>query len=100
MCGIGRSRRSRRSIHARHRHAGSVDDRLIQQRVEGGTIGRACASGLRGAAYATSDVVVGPGRIASWDRGFDAAGIQVWGAENGAYVFLRGGDAPDTAESP
>ena len=26
-------------------------------------------------------------RIVSWDRGFDAEGRQVWGAENGPYVF-------------
>jgi hypothetical protein len=37
---------------------------------------------------ATSEVVVSPGRIESWDRGFDAEGVQVWGAEKGAYVFL------------
>jgi hypothetical protein len=55
----------------------------------GGTIGRGCASGLRGAAYATSEVVVTPGRIESWDRGFDESGEQVWGAEKGGYVFVR-----------
>jgi hypothetical protein len=57
----------------------------------GGTIGRGCVSGLRGAAYATSEVVVGPDRIESWDRGFDAEGEQVWGAEKGPYVFLKHG---------
>jgi hypothetical protein len=25
----------------------------------------------------------------SWDRGFDEQGQQVWGAEAGAYVFLK-----------
>ena len=60
-----------------------------KDRFTGGTEGRGCLSGLRGAAYATSEVVVGPGRIESWDRGFDAEGAQVWGAEMGAYVFLR-----------
>ena len=57
----------------------------------GGTEGTGCASGLRGAAYATSEVIVGPERIESWDRGYDAEGVQVWGAEKGAYVFLRCG---------
>jgi hypothetical protein len=57
----------------------------------GSTIGRGCASGLRGAAYATSEVVVGPDRIESWDRGFDDAGAQVWGVEKGAYVFTKQG---------
>ncbi len=57
----------------------------------GGTDGNGCGSGLRGAAYATSEVIVRPDRIESWDRGFDADGAQVWGAEKGAYVFLRCG---------
>jgi len=55
----------------------------------GVTEGNGCLSGLRGAAYATSEVIVAPGRIESWDRGFDDEGAQVWGAEKGAYVFLR-----------
>jgi hypothetical protein len=61
-----------------------------QGQFTGGTEGTGCASGLRGAAYATSEVTVGPGRIESWDRGFDAEGVQVWGAEKGPYIFLRG----------
>lgn len=58
-------------------------------RYAGSTEGTGCTSTLRGAAYATSEVIVEPGRIESWDRGFDAEGNQVWGAEKGAYVFLR-----------
>ena len=27
--------------------------------------------------------------LASWDRGFDEAGVQVWGATEGPYVFDR-----------
>lgn len=64
-------------------------------RFEGGTEGNGCLSGLRGAAYATSEVIVEPGRIESWDRGFDTEGAQVWGAEKGAYVFLRAQEAPE-----
>ena len=63
----------------------------------GSTIGQGCASTLSGAAYATSEVMVGPGRIESWDRGFDAEGKQVWGAEKGAYVFLRHEEPDDGA---
>jgi len=48
-----------------------------------------CSSDLRGAAYATSEVRIAPGEIVSWDRGFDAAGKQVWGATKGGYVFKR-----------
>ena len=40
-------------------------------------------------AYATSEVTVSSDRIASWDRGYDQAGSQVWGAEKAAYVFDR-----------
>jgi CpeT protein len=60
-------------------------------RFVGGTDANSCLSEHRGATYATSEVIVSPGRIESWDRGFDADGVQVWGAEKGAYVFLRCG---------
>jgi hypothetical protein len=55
----------------------------------GGTEGSGCSSTLRGASYATSEVVVGRDRIESWDRGFSAAKDQVWGAEKGPYIFRR-----------
>lgn len=55
----------------------------------GSTSGRDCPSELRGAAYATSEVRVTAEAMRSWDRGFDAEGKQVWGAEKGPYVFLR-----------
>jgi hypothetical protein len=55
----------------------------------GSTDGDSCKSNLRGAAYATSEVTIMPGKIVSWDRGFDASGAQVWGAEKGGYVFLK-----------
>ena len=55
----------------------------------GSTNGADCGSTLRGASYATSEVTVEPDRLTSWDRGFDGAGVQVWGAEKGAYVFER-----------
>jgi hypothetical protein len=62
-------------------------------RFTGSTRDRQCTSSLRGAAYATSEVVITDGRLESWDRGFDADGEQVWGAVTGPYVFLR--QAPD-----
>jgi len=55
----------------------------------GSTLGDGCASTLRGAAFATSHVVVTSSRIESWDRGFDHEGAQVWGATHGPYVFLE-----------
>ena len=56
---------------------------------EGSTVGTECVSAHRGAAYATSEVVLRPRSLTSWDRGFDASGTQVWGATKGAYVFDR-----------
>lgn len=53
----------------------------------GSTTGRECVSSLRGAAYATSEVLITPERVLSWDRGFDSQGRQVWGAEDAGYVF-------------
>ncbi len=55
----------------------------------GSTDGDMCASSLRGAAYATSEVTVTEQAITSWDRGFDSAGQQVWGATKGPYQFLK-----------
>ena len=61
---------------------------------EGGTRGAACASSQSGAAYQTSRVRVEPNRLTSWDRGYDATGRQVSGAEKGPYVFERVTSAP------
>lgn len=55
----------------------------------GATNATDCASKLQGASYATSEVSVTAQALTSWDRGFDAAGVQVWGSTKGAYVFLR-----------
>ena len=56
---------------------------------EGGTVGQDCSSNLGGASYATSEIVLTGDVIESWDRGFDASDVQVWGATAGAYVFER-----------
>lgn len=55
----------------------------------GGTKEQACESSLRGAAWATSEVTLTRDRIESWDRGFDKAGKQVWGATKGPYIFVK-----------
>ncbi len=55
----------------------------------GGTRGTGCESTLRGAAYATAEATVTPDGLLTWDRGFDRAGTQVWGATSGGYVFRR-----------
>jgi hypothetical protein len=55
----------------------------------GSTNERDCESSLRGASYATSEVVLRQDGLDTWDRGFDAGGKQVWGATKGAYQFRR-----------
>ena len=55
----------------------------------GGTVGSDCPSDRQGAKYASSEIVISANQIASWDRGFDERGKQVWGAEKGGYVFNR-----------
>lgn len=56
---------------------------------EGGTIDKNCKSDLRGASYATSEVMIDKDKMVTWDRGFDENGNQVWGATKGGYVFIK-----------
>jgi hypothetical protein len=55
----------------------------------GATSPKSCPSDLRGASYATSEVEIGDGLMGTWDRGHDAEGKQVWGAEKGGYRFVK-----------
>jgi hypothetical protein len=55
----------------------------------GKTGDKTCPSTLRGATYATSEVTITKDALLSWDRGFDATGKQVWGAEKGGYEFMK-----------
>jgi len=57
--------------------------------VFGSTVDDCCQSSLYGATYATSEVIIFEDSISSWDRGFDADGNHVWGAEKGPYIFDR-----------
>ena len=57
---------------------------------EGSTVDNNCNSNLHGASYATSEVIIKEDRLISWDRGFDENDKQVWGAEKGGYVFIKG----------
>lgn len=56
---------------------------------EGSTVDKNCPSELRGASYATSEVMIDKDKLISWDRGFDENGRQVWGAEEGGYIFKK-----------
>ncbi|MBL7767191.1 MAG: chromophore lyase CpcT/CpeT [Chitinophagaceae bacterium] len=55
----------------------------------GSTKEKDCSSDLKGAAYATSHVVITPDVLMSWDQGFDTNGKQVWGSETGPYEFVK-----------
>ena len=55
----------------------------------GSTEGNGCESNLRGAAYATSKVIVTKTGIESWDQGFDRTNKQIWGAKKGPYQFIK-----------
>ncbi len=55
----------------------------------GSTQGRDCPNSRNGAVYATSEVTLRSDRMISWDRGYNADGVQVWGATQGGYVFLK-----------
>lgn len=55
----------------------------------GGTNGRDCPNARNGASYATSEVSLLSDRMISWDRGYNNSGKQVWGAEQGGYIFLK-----------
>lgn len=66
-----------------------VLQRINNDTYAGSTRGEECPSQLRGASYATSDVVITPAQLLSWDRGYDANDEQVWGAEAGPYAFLK-----------
>jgi CpeT protein len=61
----------------------------------GGTEGKACASELNGASYATSKVTLHDDGMETLDQGFDASDMQVWGAVKGPYLFVRRTPLPE-----
>ena len=63
--------------------------RKVEDKFVGSTVGDGCESNYRGASYVISEVVISADHLMSWDRGFDADGNQVWGAEAGGYVFKK-----------
>jgi hypothetical protein len=63
--------------------------RVAPKHFIGKTGDSSCVSTMRGASFARSEVEVLEDKIISWDRGFDADGNYVWGAEKGAYIFNK-----------
>lgn len=55
----------------------------------GSTEGDWCGTEVPGASYATSQVRITADGMETWDRAFDGAGVQVWGAAAGPYQFRR-----------
>ncbi|MEO1299444.1 MAG: chromophore lyase CpcT/CpeT, partial [Cyanobacteria bacterium J06636_16] len=62
----------------------------------GSTPPEGCPVNLRGAVRLTNTIVLHAAGMDTWDRGFDAAGNQVWGAEDTAYEF-RWRDRPKSS---
>ncbi len=48
-----------------------------------------CPTTARGAVRTTNRVILGADRMETWDRGYNAQGQQVWGAEGESYQFRR-----------
>ncbi|GGI58238.1 chromophore lyase CpcT/CpeT [Winogradskyella haliclonae] len=63
--------------------------RLAKNHYQGKTGDTTCVSTMRGASFARSEVEVLEDKIISWDRGFDAEGNYVWGAEKAGYIFNK-----------
>ena len=63
--------------------------RISENHYMGKTGDTTCISTMRGASFARSEVEILEDKILSWDRGFDAEGNYVWGAEKGPYIFNK-----------
>lgn len=67
----------------------SVFLKPIGENYQGETPESGCPSNYRGAARIANTVILQPGGMETWDRGFDAAGNQVWGAQDKPYQFRK-----------
>lgn len=63
--------------------------RITANQYMGKTGDDTCVSTMRGASFARSEVEILEDKVISWDRGFDADGKYVWGAEKGPYIFNK-----------
>lgn len=55
----------------------------------GNTAAAGCPTTVRGAVRVTNHIVLHTSGMETWDRGFDAKGKQVWGAQSESYRFRR-----------
>lgn len=65
----------------------SVFLRRQQQNYIGETSASGCPSNYKGAVRITNRITLHQAGMDTWDRGFDASGNQVWGAQSEAYQF-------------
>ncbi len=56
---------------------------------KGGTGGKGCPNTLRGASYSTTEITITHRQLIMWERGYNAAGTQVWGSIHGGYIFKK-----------
>jgi len=56
---------------------------------KGGTEGKGCSNTLRGASYSTTETTITYQQLITWERGYNAAGTQVWGSVHGGYEFKK-----------
>ena len=61
--------------------------RAAKNTFEGSTLPNTCISSWRGATWVSSDVVISPSGLVSWDRGWDDDNNLIWGPENEGYRF-------------
>lgn len=55
----------------------------------GNTDDRSCSATFRNSTYVTTSFMVTPHIIASWERGWDDSGKQVWGSTHGHYIYEK-----------
>jgi CpeT protein len=56
---------------------------------KGGTEGKACLNTLRGATYATTEITIDERQTLTWERGYNAGDVQVWGSTHGGFIFKK-----------
>jgi CpeT protein len=61
--------------------------RTDESTFKGSTRQGACLSSWRGASWVSSDVVISPEGLTSWDRGWDIENNLMWGPQGGGYRF-------------
>ena len=65
----------------------SVFLKPIADGYQGETPAQGCPANVRGAVKITNTVILNSSGMETWDRGFDANGQQVWGAQDQSYQY-------------